>query len=118
MLTFGFSVLISEMVLGNSALTGGFDGTRPDPPTIFGIEVDALRHPGRYGFVVLVALTAMSLLVANLRRGRAGRRLLAVRGNERAAAALGVSVQARSCTASRSPPASPASAERCSPSAP
>jgi len=91
-LTFGFSVLISEMVLGNSALTGGFDGTRPDPPTVFGIEVDSLRHPGRYGLVVLVALTTMSLLVANLRRGRAGRRLLAVRGNERAAAALGVSV--------------------------
>ena len=32
-------------------------------------------------------------MVANLRRGRAGLRLLAVRGNERAAAALGVSVQ-------------------------
>ena len=51
-----------------------------------------MRHPGRYGLVVLVALTTMSLLVANLRRGRAGRRLLAVRGKERAAAALGVSV--------------------------
>ena len=37
-------------------------------------------------------LTLVSLMVANLRRGRAGRRLLAVRGNERAAAALGVSV--------------------------
>jgi sulfate-transporting ATPase len=91
-LTFGLSVLISEMVLGNSALTGGFDGTRPDPPTIFGVEVDALRHPERYGLVVLVALVLAGLAVANLRRGRAGLRLLAVRGNERAAAALGVSV--------------------------
>ena len=91
-LTFGLSVVVSEMVLGNSALTGGFDGTRPDPPTLFGLEIDALRHPGRYGLVVLVALTAASLVVANLRRGRAGLRLLAVRGNERAAAALGVNV--------------------------
>ena len=91
-LTFGLSVLISEMVLGNSALTGGFDGTRPDPPTLFGLEIDALRHPGRYGLFVLVALTASCLAVANLRRGQAGLRLLAVRGNERAAAALGVSV--------------------------
>jgi len=91
-LTFGFSVLISEMVLGNSAVTGGFDGTRPSPPTLFGVEIDALRHPGRYGVVVAVALTLVGLMVANLRRGRAGRRLLAVRGNERAAAALGVSV--------------------------
>ena len=44
-LTFGLSVLISEMVLGNSALTGGFDGTRPDPPTIFGVEIDACATP-------------------------------------------------------------------------
>ena len=91
-LTFGLSVLVSEMVLGNAALTGGFDGTRPDPPTLFGLEIDALRHPGRYGLVVLAALTLSGLAVANLRRGRAGLRLLAVRGNERAAAALGVSV--------------------------
>jgi ABC-type branched-subunit amino acid transport system ATPase component/ABC-type branched-subunit amino acid transport system permease subunit len=93
-LTFGLSVLISEMVLGNTALTGGFDGTRPDPPSVLGIEVDALNHPDRYGLVVLVALTLAGLAVANLRRGRAGLRLLAVRGNERAAAALGVSVPA------------------------
>jgi ABC-type branched-subunit amino acid transport system ATPase component/ABC-type branched-subunit amino acid transport system permease subunit len=92
-LTFGLSVLISEMVLGNSGLTGGFDGTRPDPPEVFGVPVDALRHPGRYGLVVLVALTVVAVVVANLRRGRAGLRLLAVRGNERAAASLGVSVQ-------------------------
>ena len=36
-LTFGLSVLVSEMVLGNAALTGGFDGTRPDPPEVFGV---------------------------------------------------------------------------------
>jgi ABC-type branched-subunit amino acid transport system ATPase component/ABC-type branched-subunit amino acid transport system permease subunit len=91
-LTFGLSVLISEMVLGNAALTGGFDGTRPDPPTFFGLEVDALHHADRYGLIVLAALTVTGIVVANLRRGRAGLRLLAVRGNERAAAALGVSV--------------------------
>ena len=34
----------------------------------------------------------MALVVANIRRGRSGRRLLAVRTNERAAAALGISV--------------------------
>ena len=39
------------------------------------------------GFLVLAALA-----VANLRRGRIGRRLLAVRTNERAAAAIGVNV--------------------------
>ncbi len=34
----------------------------------------------------------LALLVANLRRSRAGRRLIAVRTNERAAAALGIGV--------------------------
>ena len=56
------------------------------------LEIDAFSHPGRYGLVVLVVLTLLSLMVANLRRGRSGLRLLAVRSNERAAAALGVSV--------------------------
>jgi len=91
-LTFGLSVLISEMVLGNTALTGGFGGTRIEPPHLFGIEVDALSHPERYAVVVLAVLVASCLVVANLRRGRAGLRLLAVRGNERAAAAIGVGI--------------------------
>ena len=91
-LTFGLAVVIGELVLGNSALTGGFEGTKPEPPTLFGLEIDAFSHPGRYGLVVLVVLTLLSLMVANLRRGRSGLRLLAVRSNERAAAALGVSV--------------------------
>jgi sulfate-transporting ATPase len=42
--------------------------------------------------VSLVAFVLLSLLVANLRRSRTGRRLIAVRTNERAAASLGISV--------------------------
>ena len=41
---------------------------------------------------MLALLVIVGLLVANLRRGRAGTRLLAVRSNERAAASLGVNV--------------------------
>jgi ABC-type branched-subunit amino acid transport system ATPase component len=43
---------------------------------------------------VLVILVLLALAVANIRRGDAGRRMLAVRSNERAAAALGVHVYA------------------------
>ena len=43
---------------------------------------------------MLVVLIVVSLIVTNVRRGIAGRRLLAVRSNERAAAALGVNVMA------------------------
>ena len=42
--------------------------------------------------MVLVVFVIAGLMVANLRRGRTGRRLLAVRSNERAAASLGVGV--------------------------
>ena len=43
---------------------------------------------------MLVVLVLVGLVVANLRRGRAGVRLLAVRSNERAAASLGIGVVA------------------------
>ncbi|CAB5014805.1 unannotated protein [freshwater metagenome] len=68
-------------------------GTLIDSPTLFGFPIDAGAHPGRYGIVTLVGLVLMVLMVGNLRRGRSGRRLIAVRTNERAAAALGISVR-------------------------
>ena len=41
------------------------------------------------GFVYLVAVIALCLLVSNLRRSVLGQQMLAVRANERAAAAAG-----------------------------
>ena len=49
-------------------------------------------HPQRYALVAIAALVLSGLIVANLRRSRTGRRLIAVRANERAAAALGIDV--------------------------
>ena len=63
-----------------------------DHVSFAGIDLDPLGHPQRYGAFVLVVLVIVGLLVANLRRGRVGARLLAVRSNERAAASLGVNV--------------------------
>ena len=54
--------------------------------------MNAVDHPQRWAVVCLIALVLVGLLVANLRRSRTGRRLIAVRTNERAAASLGVSV--------------------------
>ena len=48
--------------------------------------------PGSVRHAHLGLLVLVGLAVANLRRGRAGRRLIAVRTNERAAAAMGISV--------------------------
>ena len=66
---------------------------QPTDISFFGMADGPGRPPAQLravlclGFLVLAALA-----VANLRRGRIGRRLLAVRTNERAAAAIGVNV--------------------------
>lgn len=90
--TLGVSVALTAMVFSSTSLTGGVDGLSTGAPTVFGIDVNPLTVPERYCTVVLVALVLAGLMVANLRRGTAGRRLIAVRTNERAAAALGISV--------------------------
>lgn len=90
--TLGFAIAIEAVVLTNAKYTGGINGYRVDKPTLFGIDISSIRHPERYATLSLIVLVLVGLAIANLRRGRAGRRLIAVRTNERAAAALGVSV--------------------------
>ena len=46
-----------------------------------------------FGFLVLALTILLGLLVANVRRGSLGQRMLAVRSNERAAAAAGINVR-------------------------
>ncbi|GAA1827690.1 hypothetical protein GCM10009836_01750 [Pseudonocardia ailaonensis] len=68
------------------------EGTVITDLQLFGIDIGPKAHPEAYATLCLLACTVIALAVVNLRRGRAGRRLVAVRTNERAAAALGVSV--------------------------
>jgi ABC-type branched-subunit amino acid transport system permease subunit/ABC-type branched-subunit amino acid transport system ATPase component len=90
--TLALAVAISNLVLLNSDYTGGpIRGTVVPPPSLFGVSLDSTVHPVRYAVLLLAVFTAAALAVANLRRGAAGRRMLAVRANERAAAALGIS---------------------------
>ncbi|MCU1361252.1 MAG: transporter related protein, partial [Ilumatobacteraceae bacterium] len=83
--------LMMESIVFNSTLLGGIGGPF-QLPTLFGIDIDPLNHPGRYCFTAFIACVLVGLAVANLRRGAGGRRLLAVRSNERAAASLGVGI--------------------------
>jgi sulfate-transporting ATPase len=90
--TLGMGTTLELMLFKNRAYTGGVQGTIVKSPSIFGYSVDSIKYPERYGiFVLILALTAV-WVVSNVRRGRSGRRLIAVRTNERAAAALGVDV--------------------------
>ena len=90
--TLGLALLVESQLLANQSLTGGALGIEIGSPSFLGIDVDAFKHPGRYAALASAVFLLGFLLVANLRRGQTGRRLIAVRTNERAAAALGVSV--------------------------
>jgi ABC-type branched-subunit amino acid transport system ATPase component/ABC-type branched-subunit amino acid transport system permease subunit len=90
--TLGIAVVVHQVLLTNPAYTGGIVGTTIDPPSLGGLSLDATAYPSRYALVCLVALLIGGLVVSNLRRGTMGRRLLAIRDNERAAASLGIDV--------------------------
>ena len=90
--TLAIALMFNALIFTNSSVTGGVVGLPIKRVSFAGIDLDPLGHPQRYGAFVLVVLVLVAVLVANLRRGRAGARLLAVRSNERAAASLGINV--------------------------
>ncbi len=91
--TLGFALAAQEMVFDNSSWTGGVLGVNVGQLTMFGFSIDPTTSPDRYATFCLICLVLSGVAVVHLRRGRAGRRLIAVRGNERAAASLGVNVR-------------------------
>jgi sulfate-transporting ATPase len=91
-ITFGLGTAVELLIFDDNRFTGGYSGTEIGTPRVFGLDIDGVSHPGRYAIFCLVLFTLVTLAVANMRRGRSGRRLLAVRTDERAAAALGISV--------------------------
>jgi len=71
---------------------GQTEGTVVEHARLFGVRLDTVVAPRAFATLAVISFAVVAVAVANLRRGRAGRRLIAVRTNERAAAALGVSV--------------------------
>jgi ABC-type branched-subunit amino acid transport system ATPase component/branched-subunit amino acid ABC-type transport system permease component len=88
--TLGLASAISAVLLLNGRYTGGIEGITVEGLTLFGIDLDPFLTPERYGVLALTVVVIVCVGVANLRRSRTGRRMLAVRSNERAAAAIGV----------------------------
>jgi sulfate-transporting ATPase len=97
--TLGLAQALQYILFSNPGYTGGYAGMNLPTPTLFGWSIDNDRYPGRYALVCLTLLTLASLLVSRLRRGSLGRAFIAIRDNERAAAALGLSVPATKCLA-------------------
>jgi sulfate-transporting ATPase len=90
--TLGLGTAIELVLFKNNDYTGGLGGTQVPFPTLFGADISSILNPWRWGVFNLVVFVIVGLMVANLRRSATGRRLIAVRTNERAAAALGVQV--------------------------
>jgi len=90
--TLGLGTTIELMLFRNRNYTGGVQGTQVGNPDLFGFDIGSINHPERYGIFVLAMAILAVWVVSNVRRGRSGRRLIAVRTNERAAAALGIDV--------------------------
>lgn len=93
--TFGLAYAVTSVVFQNTAWTGaGLIGTATaiPSPSIAGLSLDGFAHPQRLGLFTLIVLVLTVVLVSNLRSSGSGRKLLAVRSNERAAAAAGVRV--------------------------
>jgi ABC-type branched-subunit amino acid transport system permease subunit len=95
--TLAFAVAIEELVLASPSVSGGPGGTTVPRPDLFGLDIGISARGSdnfrpAYGAVVLVVLVLATLAVANLRRNHTGLRWLAVRANERAAAAAGIDV--------------------------
>ena len=93
--TLAAGVAVEQLVFRNPELSSATGNHIPDP-SLFGIDLAVRRGADiarwQFGFLVLAVLALAALAVSNLARSGTGRALLAVRSNERAAAAVGVDV--------------------------
>jgi ABC-type branched-subunit amino acid transport system ATPase component/branched-subunit amino acid ABC-type transport system permease component len=89
--TLGLAVALDSLVFSSDTFTQYGSFTVPEP-RIGPLDVGAIVHPDRYGALLILVFAVCAVAIANLRRGRSGRRLVAVRSNERAAASLGIGV--------------------------
>jgi branched-chain amino acid transport system permease protein len=106
--TLAGAVAIESFGFGNAAWGAQATGSPVSPLHVFGLNlspsagfrgIDGKVPSPVFGFVVLAVLILLCLLVAAVRRGTLGQKMLAVRSNERAAAAAGIDVRRVKLTA-------------------
>lgn len=94
--TLSLSVFLEAFWFRNNEFNGGIDGAAVKDPSLFGLDLgigSGNTYPNiAFGVLCLIVLTLVGLGVARLRTSRLGASMLAVRANERSAAAAGVNV--------------------------
>jgi branched-chain amino acid transport system permease protein len=97
--TLAAAVAIENFGFTNPTWGGGQTGSPVPEPHLFGLDLGPAAHfrgldgnqPSPvFGWLVLALTIALCLLVGYVRRGKLGQRMLAVRSNERAAAAAAI----------------------------
>lgn len=97
--TFAFAVAMQEFMFKNPSINGGLNGSRVrapgpiDPLKTVAISRGEGVNPW-FGIFCLAVAAGSCYAIANIRRSATGRKFLATRSNERAAAAAGVNVSA------------------------
>lgn len=102
--TLAFGVAVDAAILRNTSVNGGLKGAPIKVPKVFdpnrvtnykilGITLGDGKQPNPMTIVLcLIVAVVLCYLVVNLRQSASGRRMLAIRSNERAAAAAGINV--------------------------
>ncbi|MCW2579283.1 MAG: branched-chain amino acid transporter ATPase/permease, partial [Blastococcus sp.] len=94
--TLALAVALEAIWFQNTDWNGGIDGAPIGAPSLFGIDLGIGVGQGypriSFGVMVLVLLLLVGTAVALLRRSTLGASMLAVRANERSAAAAGIDV--------------------------
>jgi ABC-type branched-subunit amino acid transport system ATPase component/branched-subunit amino acid ABC-type transport system permease component len=93
--TLAFAVAMEAFWFDNSALNGGLAGANVKPARLFGLDlsVGTGTEHAAFGIMCVLVLVAVAAGVALLRRSRLGGAMLAVRANQRSAAAAGINVR-------------------------
>ncbi|MCB8878021.1 ABC transporter permease subunit [Acidisoma silvae] len=91
--TLALAAIIETWVFTSDFFINGVQGWTISSMTVVGVSFDNALYPRRFALLTWIVAIAAALAVAALRRSRAGRRILATRSNERAAAASGISVR-------------------------
>jgi branched-chain amino acid transport system permease protein len=100
--TLSAAVALEQFGFLNVRWGGGATGSPVAQPALGGLDLspggpfrgvdDKIPSP-TFGFLILAMTILLGMLVANVRRSSLGQRMLAVRSNERAAAAAGINVR-------------------------
>lgn len=93
--TLGLAVAVERVIFRNPVLTPAA-GNPIESPSLFGLDLGVRegRNIARveFGLLVVVITVVVFVAVGNIARGSTGRRFLAVRSDEKAAAAVGIDV--------------------------